>query len=873
MTWQLTETVSGERHLLVENTRLHVSPRPGARYYLVDSKTGKTPTDVVLERKGDSLHVRGEKEGINIDLENFWQVCQEGKEQCFVLLDTAQAGVVGEQTIITQGAVAGTVLLAGEIISLDEGSSVALNMPSSSGGGQNDGHQNGVAMALAALAIGVGAVAGGSASNPNTNLASGTGNGTGNGTIPSTKPPAQPAKAQTYIDDTGEIKSSISHAHYTDEARPALNIGTIAPHTARLYVDGVAVDADYHSGSLKPIQPLSEGEHRLSYRLINHAKQESPLSEPLVLVVDKTAPTFTQIAQNQPVSGSLNQKIAFFEGKKAGDVLADLNAKDTLSGVQSFRWEKGNDATHQSWFVLDSQTGEITLSQVGAKSDINHHRAGVDNSVALKVKAVDMAGNISAPLQMVFEVRPILHVDAVQDYISDTQHISAKGKSVGSDENNAIHTTMQDDVLHIGENGGAIHNTNWHEEAFVFMLNGNDRVSIGHNLLNNSILEFGRVYLGKGDDVIEVQGDIYGTLTSTTNKGADAPAIFGEEGDDTIHVLGDVRSGNIFAGSGSDTVVIGGELKVYSIVDLGSGKALNNWDNLSYKYTDADAAKGLNSLNIFGSDNNIDTANDTNHLMVGGIRLGKVYGGAGNDHIVVGVDTNQDGQYDELKTLFSGSLIELGDGNNSVIAEGIRGNAQIIGGNGVDSVTIHSELGAGVGKSLIDLAGGDDVFIYQGSYQHDAGIGAGLRDVSIRGGEGEDTLTLTLNNAEKSYSAHSVTGMSTEQFTGFEKVSLSGTSILDVETTSYLNDSTRNGAMKITYSGVLDDIGKVGVDLGANQLNNAIQDHNIVGNVASWGGWQAGNQVTENNVSYTIYTYQNNGLNGEIWIQDGIAIF
>lgn len=870
MTWQLTETVSGERHLLVENTRLHVSPRPGARYYLVDSKTGKTPTDVVLERKGDSLHVRGEKEGINIDLENFWQVCQEGKEQCFVLLDTAQAGVVGEQTIITQGAVAGTVLLAGEIISLDEGSSVALNMPSSSGGGQNDGHQNGVAMALAALAIGVGAVAGGSASNPNTNLASGTGNGTGNGTIPSTKPPAQPAKAQTYIDDTGEIKSSISHAHYTDEARPALNIGTITPHTARLYVDGVAVDADYHSGSLKPIQPLSEGEHRLSYRLINHAKQESPLSEPLVLVVDKTAPTFTQIAQNQPVSGSLNQKIAFFEGKKAGDVLADLNAKDTLSGVQSFRWEKGNDATHQSWFVLDSQTGEITLSQVGAKSDINHHRAGVDNSVALKVEAVDMAGNISAPLQMVFEVRPILHVDAVQDYLSDTHYVKPSGVSTDAGTANAIHTTMEDDALHLK----VLHNGNLGERPFIFMLDGNDQVQIDQDGFGLSILQHGRVYLGKGDDFLHLAGRMGGSKSNVNfNSGNGAPAIFGEEGDDTIEIAGTVFAGNIFAGSGSDTVVIGGELKVYSIVDLGSGKALNNWDNLSYKYTDTNAAKGLNSLNIFGSDNNIDTASDTNHLMVGGIRLGKVYGGAGNDHIVVGVDTNQDGQYDELKTLFSGSLIELGDGNNSVIAEGIRGGAQIIGGNGVDSVTIHSELGAGVGKSLIDLAGGDDVFIYQGSYQHDAGIGAGLRDVSIRGGEGEDTLTLTLNNAEKSYSAHSVTGMSTEQFTGFEKVSLSGTSILDVETTSYLNDSTRNGAMKITYSGVLDDIGKVGVDLGANQLNNAIQDHNIVGNVASWGGWQAGNQITENNVSYTIYTYQNNDLNGKIWIQDGIAIF
>ena len=105
-----------------------------------------------------------------------------------------------------------------------------------------------------------------------------------------------PPPPPSYIDDTGTIQDSESAAPTSDDMMPGINIGTLPIGiTPSLYVDGVKVDAIYDSatGTLNPLDPLSEGAHEITYTLTDEFNQESPQSGPISISVDTVAPLTT----------------------------------------------------------------------------------------------------------------------------------------------------------------------------------------------------------------------------------------------------------------------------------------------------------------------------------------------------------------------------------------------------------------------------------------------------------------------------------------------------------------------------------------------------------------------------------------------------
>ena len=109
-----------------------------------------------------------------------------------------------------------------------------------------------------------------------------------------TTAPNQPSAPTSYIDDIGNNQGQFNFSVPTDDTKPGIVIGVLDNGiTPNLYVDGKEVVATYDptTGTLTPTVALVEGTHSITYTLTDVAGNESIPSNPVVLVVDTTAPT------------------------------------------------------------------------------------------------------------------------------------------------------------------------------------------------------------------------------------------------------------------------------------------------------------------------------------------------------------------------------------------------------------------------------------------------------------------------------------------------------------------------------------------------------------------------------------------------------
>ena len=116
-----------------------------------------------------------------------------------------------------------------------------------------------------------------------------------------TEAPALPSSTPSVTDDVGSVTGALANRGVTDDARPTFaGIGAEAGATVTLVeggtVLGTSVVAADGTWRITPLINLSEGVHRVSYRLTDTANNSSALSAPLEFSVDTTAPSALGVA-------------------------------------------------------------------------------------------------------------------------------------------------------------------------------------------------------------------------------------------------------------------------------------------------------------------------------------------------------------------------------------------------------------------------------------------------------------------------------------------------------------------------------------------------------------------------------------------------
>jgi hypothetical protein len=95
------------------------------------------------------------------------------------------------------------------------------------------------------------------------------------------------------VDMTAETDSGMNDAdNLTNIGVPGFVIDATDGRIPVLYVDGKEVESvfDANTNTVSPVYPLSEGQHLISYKLIDSEGNETPLSEPLGITIDTQAP-------------------------------------------------------------------------------------------------------------------------------------------------------------------------------------------------------------------------------------------------------------------------------------------------------------------------------------------------------------------------------------------------------------------------------------------------------------------------------------------------------------------------------------------------------------------------------------------------------
>lgn len=184
--------------------------------------------------------------------------------------------------------------------------------------------------------------------------------------------PTKPAAPNSYEDNTGSIQNVRSTQATTDDTKPGINVGKNLADTPKLYIDNKLVDAVYDpaTGTLTPINALSDGIHTFSYALMDQAKNEGPRSTAIAISIDTTAPIIT--------SGAT---VAVDENVSVGVKVYTASAYDTSGASFSIKPDVGDAAK----FSINSITGVVTLLE---SPDYE-----TKNSYTFTLVAFDIAGN------------------------------------------------------------------------------------------------------------------------------------------------------------------------------------------------------------------------------------------------------------------------------------------------------------------------------------------------------------------------------------------------------------------------------------------------------------------------------------------------
>ncbi|NOL49728.1 Ig-like domain-containing protein [Pelistega europaea] len=110
---------------VVKNGKYTELAVPGEEYYVIDSETGKTPTDIEVSRSGDDLIIKSPSEDITVVIDEFWHDCTPDM-QCYAIFDVpAVDGLEAGQVTVTQVGPDVSAFKPGMVGILPEGHSVS----------------------------------------------------------------------------------------------------------------------------------------------------------------------------------------------------------------------------------------------------------------------------------------------------------------------------------------------------------------------------------------------------------------------------------------------------------------------------------------------------------------------------------------------------------------------------------------------------------------------------------------------------------------------------------------------------------------------------------------------------------------------------
>jgi len=246
-----------------------------------------------------------------------------------------------------------------------------------------------------------------------------------------TKAPTQPTAPTEFVDNVGSKQGDFTTGTTTDDTTPSIIVGTLlTDEKPTLYVDGKPVDSVYDpvAGTLTPVNPMSEGDHAISYTLTDIAGNESAASDPILVKVDTTAPTAlinikTYADDVGPITGEFNKNT------KTDDTAPVLNIKvnGTINAdevVQIYRdgqyigdatFVKGNNYQFADSGLVDGKTYNYTARVVDAAG--NYGEFNGNFKITIDTTAPNQP---NAPTAYVDNVDPVQGTFASGDITNDT---------------------------------------------------------------------------------------------------------------------------------------------------------------------------------------------------------------------------------------------------------------------------------------------------------------------------------------------------------------------------------------------------------------------------------------------------------------------
>ncbi|MCH4244785.1 Ig-like domain-containing protein, partial [Acinetobacter gerneri] len=223
--------------------------------------------------------------------------------------------------------------------------------------------------------------------------------------IVDTTPPAKPTAPESFVDNEGKQTGIFPGGSETDDTTPGIIIGPIeAGETPKLIVDGQEVESTYDpdTGTLTPVNPLPEGQHEIGFTVTDPAGNESEVSDPIIVIVDTTAPNVLRI-------DSVIDDVEFITGELSpGDYTNDRHPTVNGSGAEAHALIILKDTNGQ---ILGTTTADTTGHWRVEPDTGNALTDGLHN---LQVTQTDQAGNESPAVS--FE----LNVDATAPTQSTT---------------------------------------------------------------------------------------------------------------------------------------------------------------------------------------------------------------------------------------------------------------------------------------------------------------------------------------------------------------------------------------------------------------------------------------------------------------------
>ncbi|MEF7511691.1 hypothetical protein U9791_23105 [Escherichia coli] len=733
-----TGKVSGEKTVLAAGARHTVKAQAGEQYGLVDEVTGLVPDGVEADRSGDDLILRKKEDSTEVRIEGFWEECQPGETQCTAVFD-----VVGENGQVTEAV-------------LTQDGPVLENFTAGQSGTLAGGINNGIIWGGIAFGAGLAAIA----------LAAGGGGGSSRHkrTAEGEQKPVQPEGGQetgkTNVSSTGSTKpeSGNSSGHVTDangngkadtaeQAVADAEAAVKAAEAKKAEADDAAAQADKDgNGLITPEEAKAVEDANVALEAAKQAAQEAVNKVPdadkgnLQDRVDALTPA--QVPDVTDANGN---------GKADTAEQAVADAEAAVKAAEAKKAE-ADDAAAQA---DKDGNGLITPEEAKAVEDANVALEAAKQAAQEAVNKVPDAdkGNLQdrvdalTPAQVpdVTDANGNGKADTVEQAVADAKAHLEKALNTVYQPNDDLYAVYKFGFNKPTGNPEAS-TTSWRE---VLNQNGVSGFSVdqGHDG------SYRYIYNGlDGDDVISTAYSVGGTGRTMVSR--NDMVINTNAGDDIISVGMDY--GRSYSagytdkkyvtnmGAGDDIMMIG----------LGNNKVgVHLRDDLSLRIVDRD-----------------DTIN--------------------NGELLFPVS-----QYDKgTGGIISSTTINMGDGNDTLLAFGYEGG------------------GKAIVNSNIDLGAGNDIIHVNGD----------VEAVNIKGGAGMDTLAISHGT------------LTTTDFSGFEVIEL----------------GDNNGGINVIASALVHS-GVDAIEGGILKITGTSNTRvNLDGN-----DWKFGGPLSEDGVNYNVYTH------------------